>query len=276
MKRWSSVGFALGTFLGVIVVSMVALLHMQFGSLNAAASPVTKPTQTLQKTSNSNGSFADAERFFTANNITLSIRPKSSLSLASWTPYESTEATNVRVAASELQDEMSKYSHQTLQASGLKSIYLVSDLFVNGQARSGMPEPLVEHALYFDASDKYLQSENGQYMRRTFHHEFSHLIAYDLYGKYTPNDAAWERCNTKEASYGNGGASMYADPEYAHKLHPSYGFIDGYATSAPEEDTAEMFTYYMTDLDYLSTVASKDAGIACKLSLTEKLLRTLQ
>ncbi len=276
MNRLLSASFALGSLLGTIIVSVFAFTQLKVMTSNAAAVPV-KPPQiaVINNPKATSGDYAGALRFFADRGIMLSIAPSYALTDANWSTFSSSADANVSQAASELQTEFQKYTKNGLQNSGLKSIYLVKDLVVNGQARSGMPEPRTGKALYFDVSDIYLQSEDGMYMRRTFHHEFSHFTEYNLFGSYAPDDATWTGCNNSSFRYGNGGASMYADPEFAHKSHPTYGFIDGYATSAIEEDKAEMFAWYLTDAPALQKLASKDAGVACKLLQTKSLYQTL-
>ena len=68
---------------------------------------------------------------------------------------------------------------------------------------------------------------------------------------------------------------MYDDVNFAHKEHPTYGFVDGYATSGVAEDKAEVFARFMTDPAGLQKLADKDAGISCKLSQTVTLLQNL-
>lgn len=273
MKRWLSVSFALGSFFGVVLVSIFTLLHLQFGSLNVPSVPVA--AQAATTTSAVDESFAAAETFFKEKGISLSTTPATPLPWATWSTFESTATPEVRKAAVMAHEEWSRYSNEVLANSGLKAVYLIKDLNVNGQARSGMPDPEVTHSLYFDVSEQYLNSEGGSYMRRTFHHEFSHLIEYHLFDSYAPKDSVWSGCNATGLKYGNGGAAMYANADYAHKWHPQKGFVNGYATSGIEEDKAEMFAYYMTDASTLRDLANKDENIACKLHQTELLLQKL-
>lgn len=273
MKRWLSASFALGSFIGAVTVSAFAFFTLKFGMLNVPSAPVAAEPVSSTTTS-ATGTFAEAAAYFQQKGITLSSTPIAPLEWASWENVSPSDR-NALQAAADIKQEWAKYSDDALKNSGLKAIYLVKGLTVNGQARSGMPEPDVTHALYFDISDVYLQSENGSYLRRTYHHEFAHYIEYQLTGSYAPEDAAWSSCNAKDTVYGNGGSSMYSDPEFAHKAHPSYGFIDGYATSGEEEDKAEMFAYYMTEPNYVQSLAAKDAGISCKLTQTKLLLNRL-
>jgi len=273
MKRWLSVLFALGSFLGVIVVSIFAFLSLKLDLLNVSSAPASAQSITASTTVVA-GSIGDAELFFRQKGIILSTNPATPLSWANWDTL-SVDDPNAGQAAKDLKTEWAKYSDEVVKHSGLKAIYLVRNLSVSGQARSGMPDPNATNALYFDVSDIYMQSEGGDYLRRTYHHEFSHFIEYKLTGSYAPNDVAWDGCNAIGTTYGKGGSSMYNDPDFAHKAHPSYGFIDGYATSGVEEDKAEVFAYYMTNNTYLRNLAEKDAGIACKLTQTEKLILSL-
>ena len=273
MKRWLSISFSFGSLLGVTAVSLLVFLNLRTSATPASVVPINQKSSSVAKAKA--GSFTTAQKFFDERGIALSIQPKATLTNAHWHTYVLGDDAQVNQAAAELQSEWLKYSANTLKASGLKTIYLVHDLHVDGQARSGFPEPRIEHALYFDISANYLNSENGQYLRRTFHHEFAHLIEYDLFGSFAPADAAWNRCNAKDTKYGNGGPSMYADVDYAHTMHPKYGFVDGYATSGLDEDKAEMFAYYMTDPASVQNLADGDAGINCKLQLTERLLQEL-
>lgn len=274
MKRWLSISFALSSFFGVLAVSIYALLQIQFGSLNVPSSPVAAAPFNTSTTAVTTGKFADAHQFFARKGITLSTSPKVPLSWANWNSADPNDK-NAQQAAGDLMDEWTLYSDKAIKSSGLKAIYLVRNLTFSGQNSAGMPDPEVSDAIYFDISDKFLQSEDGDFLRRTYHHEFGHFIVYKQTGSYAPKDSEWGKCNAKGAKYGDGGIAMYSDPGFAHKIHPSYGFIDGYATSGPEEDKAEMFAYYMTDQPLVRNLAKKDAGIACKLAQTEKLLKSL-
>jgi hypothetical protein len=273
MKRWLSVSFALGSFLGVIFVSIFAFFSLKLDILNVPSAPVSAQPVTSSRASTT-GSLGDAELFFRQKGITLSTNPATPLSWASWDTLTISDP-NAGQAAKDLKAEWSKYSDEAIKKSGLKAIYLVRNLSISGQARSGMPDPNATNALYFDVSDIYIQSEGGEYLRRTYHHEFSHFIEYKLTGSYAPNDSVWNGCNTPGTTYGRGGSSMYNDPDFAHKARPSYGFIDGYATSGVEEDKAEVFAYYMVSNSYLRKLAANDAGISCKLDQTEKLILSL-
>ncbi len=275
MRRWLSVSFALGGIFGSLAIGLFTLLQLQTAPTSAASSPVVAVSVTQKSATGNINDYSDSQEFFSKRGIVLSIAPTAKVPGASWTNYSDSSDKNVNQASRELQEEWLKYGAAQIEASGLKSIYLVKNLNVDGQARSGLPEPKLGDALYFDISSVYLQSENSQYMRRTFHHEFSHLIEYNLFGSYAPQLRAWSGCNAAIFKYGNGGASMYSKPDYAHKSHPEYGFIDGYATSAVEEDKAEVFAWYMMEPVLVQKLAAQDSGLACKLAQTQTLLQKL-
>ena len=266
MKRWITVLTALGIFFATIAISVVSVLSV-YASNAHAASIYAKNIAVIND-------FSTYSQFFKERGIQLLTTPSLQLANDSWTATNSGDKDTLYAAAI-LTAEFTKFTPQQLQKTGLKKIYLVKDLYVEGQYRSGMPEPHFEHALYFDVGNDYLTSENGVYMKRVFQHELLHLIEYDLYNSYAPVDTAWDACNASGFIYGKGGASMYANPDFAHKIHPSYGFINGYATSGQEEDKAEMFAEFMTNPIGLASLADKDSGIACKVSQTTALLQSL-
>jgi len=267
MNRLVSAVLASTTFLLVALTSTFAIAKSIVSPFSSFAPP-TEYSQIKEVNTISNsqvGTFLDD---------ILSYEPKLQFSYASWQPAinntsESTRAKKVII------EELSKYSEQTLLRMGLKKVYLVQRLYVDGTFRSAMPETQFEDALYFDVSSNYFESENGTYMRRTVHHELSHLIDYNLFGTYRPQDNDWYRCNPTNHTYGKGGASMYSDVAYAHAAHPKPGFITGYATSGVDEDRAEVFAHYMTNRNYLYELAQNDASLSCKVARSEQLLSRL-
>ena len=266
MKWWKSFILALGVFTSVVAVSLFSLVGLNVVSLDAASVPVY-PSSNSSVVAVSQD-FELSKKSLADNGIVLSVEPRVVLGYASWiTPAQQDK--DVIAAASVLAEEWVKYDLTFIQNTGIKKIYLVRNLSVNGQARSGMPEPVLEDALYFDVANNYLTSENGQYMRRTFHHEFRHLIDYNLYGTYSPANSLWQKCNAPSFKYGSGGAAMYNDPEYAHKSHPVSGFVNGYATSGIDEDRAEVYALFMTNPEKLQSMAIDDSSLACKVTLVQ-------
>lgn len=273
MKRWISILSAVTSFAAVAIVSLYSLVIGNIQFTDASASPVYA-TDTVSVTTTTDYSFEEATNTLKNLGLELHSRPSISFGYASMTASDESAATT-KMAAKMLAQEYSKYTSSYIKSTGLKKIYLVQDLAVHGQARGGMPEPIFEDALYFDVSTTYVQSEGGDYLRRTYHHEYKHLIDYNLFGSYQGNKAAWLTCNTTSANYGNGGGSMYEDAAYAHEYHPEDGFITGYATSAIEEDMAETYAHFMTSPDKLQQAAAQDAALQCKVNLTKDLTARL-
>lgn len=273
MKWWKSVAFSILSLVAVILVSIATLVKTNVISLDVASSPVFASPNTFVN-SVSDTSYEDAVKSLDQLGIELSTTPSVLTGRFSYTSPEH-NSVDLLKGAKMLSEEFSKYSNQTIKATGLKKIYLVKDLSVNGQPRSGMPDPTLEDALYFDISSTYITSENSAYMRRTFHHEFKHLIDYNIYGSYQGDSSNWTSCNLAGVLYGNGGSAMYNNPEFAHSIHPQDGFVNGYATSGIEEDRAEVYAELMTTPEELQNIANKDSQVACKVAATRQLQRQL-
>jgi hypothetical protein len=269
MKRWISILSAVTSFAAVVIVSMYSLVVGSVQFTDASASPVYA-TDTVSVATTTSYSFEEAKTTLKDLGVELLSRPTISFGYASMTASDE-NAASTKIAAKMLAEEYSKYTPSYIKSTGLKKIYLVQNLAVHGQERGGMPEPIFEDALYFDVSSMYVQSEDGNYLRRTYHHEYKHLIDYNLFGSYQGDKAAWLTCNATATTYGNGGGSMYADASYAHEYHPEDGFITGYATSAIEEDMAETYAHFMTSPDKLQQAAAQDAALQCKVNLTKDL-----
>lgn len=141
-------------------------------------------------------------------------------------------------------DEWAKYPLDWVKNSGIQSIVIVNDLFVNGDYRAAMPDP-VGNAVYYDPS--YL----GDYAKEVIHHEYNHLITYNYFGDWSPADPIWQSYNPPGFTYGDGGASCYEPGnECLTGDHPIAGFVTGYAASGVEEDKAELYACLMTSLCY--------------------------
>jgi hypothetical protein len=168
-------------------------------------------------------------------------------------------------------DEWSKYPLDWVRASGVRAIAFVKDFTTGGDHRAAGPDP-VGATMYYDVP----YSGTGDYAREVIHHEFDHLLTYDLFGSYAPADTAWTALNPAGFAYGSGGASCYAagDPCAAGDLHPQAGFVTGYARSALEEDKAELYAYLLTasGWHHLKQWLATDSALAAKVSLLQALL----
>jgi hypothetical protein len=99
--------------------------------------------------------------------------------------------------------------------------------------------------MYYD--DTY----SGDYAREVIHHEFDHLVTFNIFNTWAPVDSIWLSFNPPGFSYGAGGASAYqSNNSSLSGEHPTSGFVTGYATTAIEEDKAETYAYLMTTTYY--------------------------
>lgn len=272
MKRWISRLFAISSMAAVFAVSYVSLITSNV----LFSDPAASPTFTSSSTS-SNIPLTTKQELQTVLaplGVTIALEQpllfKNHRSAAA-----APDAVSTQQALTLFKEEWLKYTPEFIKSTGLKKIYFVQQLTVEGQARAGMPEPIFEDALYFDVSESYVQSEGGYYMRRTYHHEFKHLIDYNFYGGYAAGAGEWLTCNLNNVRYGSGGAAMYADADYAHAEHPEEGFVNGYATSAIEEDRAEVYALFMTNPEKLQQLAANDQALLCKIAATKKLISSL-
>lgn len=265
MKRWISLSVAFASFAVVVSTSLYALVMSKVVLSDAAASPVFASSESASKIEKT--SYKAAQEAMQTYGLILSLAPTIQYVGKSWNNANPQDQ-YTQIAMTMLVEEWNKYTPSYIKNTGLKKIYFVNNLKVGSQQRAGMPEPIFEDALYFDVSMEFVLSENGAYMRRTLHHEFKHVIDYNTHGTYAGDQAAWSKCHATPVLYGNGGGSMYGDPEFSHKEHPEEGFVNGYATSAIEEDMAELYARLMTDPEALQELANKDPIIACKVGVT--------
>src|SRR3989344_3734937 len=171
------------------------------GSSNAVQSGSNKNIGEITNSANGN---------LSSYGVQVGVPKTTSAKQSTWQNVDTIDTDRINVFTNLVLHEIKRYPVPTIKKSGLKKIYLVRSLRVDDQLRSGMPEPFIEDALYFDISENYINSENGQYMKRVCHHELSHLIDYNQYGTFTPYDSKWQSCNTPGWHYGKGGASMSA------------------------------------------------------------------
>ena len=143
-------------------------------------------------------------------------------------------------------DEWSKYPIDWVANSKLKSIALVKKLGVSTTAPAVAAFPdIVGETMYYD--DTY----SGDYAREVIHHEFDHLVTFNIFNTWAPVDSIWLSFNPPGFSYGAGGASAYqSNNSSLSGEHPTSGFVTGYATTAIEEDKAETYAYLMTTTYY--------------------------
>ncbi len=127
-------------------------------------------------------------------------------------------------------------------------------------------------------NDLYINLNNIRYSYSTIHHELMH--SFDLAYDATFQDSDWERLNYPVYSdgfdYGDGGASALGD-SFNHKFYPLEGFIQGYATTAVEEDKAVTFEYMMVESNYqrMEPKLESDSVLVSKVDYLEDFLQNM-
>jgi hypothetical protein len=84
-------------------------------------------------------------------------------------------------------------------------------------------------------------------------------------------DHAWLALNPDGFRYGRGGRSMRA-PSAGAFTRDVPGFVTRYATSALEEDKAELFAFMLTEPAAVASLAESDAVLARKVARMKQLV----
>jgi len=135
-----------------------------------------------------------------------------------------------------LQTELNKYPDGFLQEAGIKSIVVCNSVSSHGHSACGFPD-LGGKAIYYTYTEF-----NNAYTKKTIHHELYHMIEAKFNGSFYYKDPFWAKLNSNDFKYGKGGRHFkWNDSNSKKSFHPSPGFITAYATSALEEDKAEVY-----------------------------------
>jgi hypothetical protein len=183
-------------------------------------------------------------------------------------PISATSATAEEIARYRplLERELSLYPRECFKQSKLRRIVVCRGLSFNGQARAAVPD--FEHDTLF--LDAVAGDYDRRYQRSTIHHDYFHMIDYKDDGSLD-SDREWSRLNPGKFQYGKGGAKMQDDPNSGSDWDAP-GFLTRYATSAVEEDKAEVFAHLMTDYAAVVERSKSDPVIDRKISAIKALL----
>jgi hypothetical protein len=165
-------------------------------------------------------------------------------------------ATEAALAAASVlvADELTLYPEGFMRASGLRRVALCSDLQENRRAIPSLPNYRNTLLLDVDGSSAFL--------RRLLHHEVFHFA--DLADDADVlSDPAWAKLNPAGFAYGHGGRDM-RQPAASALTDGLPGFLTRYATSALEEDKAEVFAFLMVQPSEVARRARSDAVLAAK------------
>ena len=183
--------------------------------------------------------------------------------------YEKTEDTaRFENYLSMLLFEFSKYPSGYLHNARVDKIIICDNLFYGDQNRAAVPDPYMD-ALYLACDSKY--SEN--YLIHVMHHELNHSTEYALYRDMYYKWKKWTQNNSKDFTYGNGGASAYEEGNreinWYGLSHPAEGFVNLYSTTGQEEDRSEIVALIMNDNErhFLFEYCAIDRRLKSKVKL---------
>ena len=238
--------------------SLVALLS--FGVLASSASAQT-PAQ--WKTS-----------FQAAYGISLiyTTTSPSSYSLSYSVP-PSSDSTALSAYLSKAYEQIGKYTPKYRANMKLYRVVVCSNLAVGGQYRAAVPDP-AKNTLFLDyKSGDY----NPDYQRHVVNHELFHYMMGIVKGNMYWHDTMWATLNYAGFQYGSGGAGAQ-DPTYTVLNHPYLGFVDKYATSAMEEDMAEIdaMRFVTAEASQLSSWRTNDSYLNNKVNRLIQILAPYQ
>ncbi|HZN38787.1 MAG TPA: hypothetical protein VFD82_08280 [Planctomycetota bacterium] len=163
--------------------------------------------------------------------------------------------------------ELRKYPPELIARIGLRRVVLCRDLSLGKQPRAAVP--LRDHdSLHLDVVAGHYSCD---YQRIVVHHELMHVIDDRDDGKVY-EDGEWAALNATQFRYGNGG--IHAQHDQRASLHTTgvQGFLTSYATTAVEEDKAELFARLMVEPDYVAKRAEEDAILRAKVARLRELL----
>jgi hypothetical protein len=161
--------------------------------------------------------------------------------------------------------EWSLYPPSYVEKAKVSRIVFGIDLSVDDQKRAAVPA-FDGDTMYYDP---VLGSYNLHYQRIVIHHEFFHMV--DERMKLLRRDKEWSKLNPEGFKYGGGGKSMRTSG-VGELTDTIPGFLTPYATSAIEEDKAELFAHMVIDGPYVKDRAGKDPVLAAKIALLKQRL----
>lgn len=158
-------------------------------------------------------------------------------------------------------DELSLYPRSFLTRSGLRRVAFCENLRENRRVIPSLPN--YRHTLLLDAG------ATGGYLRRLLHHEVFHFADLADDGEVLA-DPTWARLNPAGFEYGRGGREV-RQPTASALTDRLPGFLTYYATSALEEDKAEVFAFLMARPAAVRQRRAADPVLAAKVDRLERL-----
>ena len=155
-----------------------------------------------------------------------------------------------------LADELTLYPPAFLRRIGLRRVALCGGLSENGLPIPSLPN--YRHTLLIDVAGE------PAFLRRLVHHEVFHFADLADDGEVLW-DPQWDRLNPPDFEYGHGGRDM-RQPGVSALSDDLPGFLTRYATSALEEDKAEVFAFLMARPGEVERRAARDTVLAGKVA----------
>jgi hypothetical protein len=162
--------------------------------------------------------------------------------------------------------EIKRYPVDMIEAAKLHRIVLGYKLTFNGREVNGLAD-FKPNTLYLDV--ERLAAEPEQ-MRKCIHHEFYHIV--DYMNWTLTGDSDWERLNPPRFSYRGGGRFARDHPEAYTFSDTRPGFVNVYATTAAEEDKAELFAFMMVRYNLVKERAGHDKVLRAKMDYLKKVV----
>ncbi|MBW2459162.1 MAG: hypothetical protein JRI68_31990 [Deltaproteobacteria bacterium] len=164
-----------------------------------------------------------------------------------------------------LVDELSLLPRSFLERAGLRRVMLCAEL---REARRPIPSlPNYRNTLLLDAE------ASPSYLRRLIHHEVFHFADLADDGVVLA-DPGYRALTPPGFEYGSGGRTMRERSSSAFGEAPA-GFVSRYATSAIEEDKAEVFAFLMTRPAAMDQLGRRDPVVAAKAAYVRMVVALL-
>jgi len=181
----------------------------------------------------------------------------------SFKPAAIADATDFRAS---LDDEWRHLPASAVRKAGIRRIILCSNLQVLGHAVGGFAD-VKNGDLYFDVQLGPLGDSLER--RKLIDHEFFHMVdeVDDDQGLFDP---AWARLNQADFQYNSSRKFTLIN---SNQVEAPKGFVSQYATSAVEEDKAEMFANMMVNPALVASRAKTDPVLNAKRQRMIKIIR---
>lgn len=166
--------------------------------------------------------------------------------------------------------EWRRYPRSLMVRTHIGKVVIGADVKVLGQPRAAVPD--------FTPGWYWLDAQVGQriprYGKHVLHHDFFHMID-DRDSPDGRRDKVWEELNPPTVKYGKGGWFMQKGNVGALR-EDLPGFLTEYATSAVEEDKAEIYGHLLGSPTFVRKRVAADPVISAKVARIKELVKTFE